>query len=225
MCYYLKFLMDRAEGIFRKKINLLLLLAFLFNSCNKKPSDSGDYSKAFKPIYTKTRGFFDAQKIPEGIYYIDSAFSTISNPTINDRFRYYGFHYTYSQKVKRNYKQALLYADSMLMLARQSVTREQYIYNFAEANYAKGDTYFALQQYNDAYQCYFQGYLLGKNYLHPGSLADYTYRMGMIMYKQAQHKLAANYFKESFQAKHTHKRRLFRILPQTGIIGQYCYKL
>jgi two-component system sensor histidine kinase VicK len=199
MCYYMEFLTDIVKAIFQKKIYLLLLPAFLFNSCNKKPSDSGDYSNAFKPIYAQTTLLFDAQKTQEGIHYIDSAFSTISNPNINDRFRYYGFHYTYSQKVKRNYKQALLYADSMLTLARESVTKEQYEYNFAEANYAKGDTYFALQQYNDAYQCYFQGYLLGKNYLHPGSLADYTYRMGMIMYKQAHYKLAASYFKESFR--------------------------
>jgi two-component system sensor histidine kinase VicK len=199
MCHYSKFLTDGAKTIFLKKIFFLLLLAFLFNSCNKKPSDSGDYSNAFKPVYAKTQFLFDAQKTTEGIRYVDSAFSTISTPSINDKFRYYGFHYSYSQKAKRNYKQALLYADSMLMLARQSVTREQYVYNFAEANYAKGDTYFALQQYNDAYQCYFQGYLLGKNYLHIGSLADYTYRMGMIMYKQAHYKLAANYFKESFR--------------------------
>ncbi len=31
------------------------------------------------------------------------------------------------------------------------------------------------------------------------SLSDYTYRMGMIMYKQAHYKLAANYFKESYR--------------------------
>ena len=55
-----------------------------------------------------------------------------------------------------------------------------------------------LNQYNDAYQCYFQGYLIGKNYLNKLSLSDYTYRMGMIMYKQAHYKLAAQYFKESY---------------------------
>jgi len=83
-------------------------------------------------------------------------------------------------------------------VAQKSVTTEQYTANFAEANYAKGDTYFKLAQYNDAYQCYFQGYLMGKKYLNQTSASDYTYRMGMIMFKQGHYRFAAEYFKESY---------------------------
>ncbi|MGZ4001647.1 MAG: tetratricopeptide repeat-containing sensor histidine kinase, partial [Mucilaginibacter sp.] len=111
----------------------------------------------------------------------------------------YGFHYVLYQKAKLDYRKAFLYADSMMMMAKESQGREQYVSNVAEANYAKGDTYFSLKQYNDAYQCYFQGYVLGKHALNQRSLADYTYRMGMIMYKQDHFKLAADYFKESYK--------------------------
>jgi tetratricopeptide (TPR) repeat protein len=39
---------------------------------------------------------------------------------------------------------------------------------------------------------------MGKNYLNQASASDYTYRMGMIMFKQGHFKLAADYFKESY---------------------------
>ncbi|MDB5141300.1 MAG: tetratricopeptide repeat protein [Mucilaginibacter sp.] len=175
-----------------------LLLSFILISCNKKNADSGDYSEAFKPIFNKASRFLEFNQPTQGIHYLDSAFSHIDKPTINDKFRFYSFHYVYSQKVNKDPKQAFLYADSMLMEARKSVTKQQYVANFAEGNYAKGDVYFGLNQYNDAYQCYFQGYLLAKSNLHNVSLADYTYRIGMIMYKKSHYKLAANYFKESY---------------------------
>ncbi len=179
-------------------ICLWLPVILSFSSCNKKNTDSGEYSAVFMPVFNQTSHYFDFNKPEEGIHYLDSAFRQIGKPYVNDRFRFYGFHYVYWQKVKRNSKQALAFADSMLLEAHKSVTTEQHVSNFAEANYAKGDAYFSLNQFNDAYQCYFQGYLIGKKYLNKLSTADYTYRMGMIMYKQAHYKLAVQYFKESY---------------------------
>jgi len=177
---------------------LLLSFSFLIISCNKKNIEANEYSDAFKPVFNNTSHYFDFNQPARGIYYLDSAFIHITKPNLNDRFRYYGFHYVYQQKTKGNSKLALSLADSMLSIAQQSVSKQQYVSNFAEANYAKGDAYFSLNQYNDAYQCYFQGYLIAKNYLNKLSLSDYTYRMGMIMYKQAHYKQAAQYFKDSY---------------------------
>ncbi|HEY4197695.1 MAG TPA: tetratricopeptide repeat-containing sensor histidine kinase [Mucilaginibacter sp.] len=181
-----------------RKVWLFLLLPFILLGCNKKGNDPGDYSDAFQKVFNQTSHYFDFGQPAQAIYYLDSAYAHIEKPTINDRFRYYSFHYVYAQKAKNNYKKALVYADSMLVTAQHSVSKQQYVSNFAEANYAKGDTYFSLNQYNDAYQCYFQGYLIAKNYLNKVSLSDYTYRMGMIMYKQAHYKLAVDYFKDSY---------------------------
>lgn len=187
--------------IYSRKSWLVVLLPFLllFFSCNKKNTDTGEYSKAFIPVFQETSHYFETNKPEEGLRYLNQAFGKISYPTINDRFRYLAFHYVYYQKVKGDSKKGLLYADSMMALAEKSVTKYQYTSNFAEANYAKGDSYFSLRQFNDAYQCYFHGYMVARNNLNPASLADYTYRMGMIMYKQERYSLAANYFKESYK--------------------------
>jgi two-component system sensor histidine kinase VicK len=191
-----------------------LLLPLLFFSCTKNETPSDDYSDSFKTIFGKVNYYFDFAQPDRGMRYLDSAFVTIKSPTVEDKFRFYGFHYIYCQKTKHQNKQALLYADSMLMVAQKSITKQQYASNFAEGNYAKGDAYFTLNQYNDAYQCYFQGYLIGKNYLNQMSLSDYTYRMGMIMYKQAHYKLAANYFKESFRQSTLIKLKKRDIFPE-----------
>jgi two-component system, OmpR family, sensor histidine kinase VicK len=176
----------------------LFFFSLLVISCNKKNIEANQYSEAFKPIFNNTTHYFDYNQPARGLYYLDSSFVHLIKPTLNDRFRYFGFHYVYQQKVKGNYKLALSLADSMLSVAQQSDSKQQYVSNFAEANYAKGDSYFSLNQYNDAYQCYFQGYLIARNYLNKVSLSDYTYRMGMIMYKQAHYRQAAQYFKESY---------------------------
>src|ERR1700759_3206549 len=187
-----------ALAINSRKVWLFLLLTFIFTGCSKKDSDPGDYSDAFQKVFNQTSHYFDFNQPAQGIYYLDSAFAHINKPTVNDKFRFYAFHYVYAQKVKLNYNKALALADSMLVTAQKSTGKQQYASNFAEANYAKGDSYFSLNQYNDSYQCYFQGYLIAKNYLNKRSLADYTYRMGMIMYKQARYKQAAQYFKDSY---------------------------
>jgi two-component system sensor histidine kinase VicK len=217
MRHFLKLVTAAGDKIIRgnyPKISLFLFLPFLLFSCNKSETFSDDYSDDFKPIFNKVTYCFDFAQPDHGIRYLDSAFRTIKSPTIDDKFRFYGFHYVYSQKTKHQNKQALLYADSMLMMAQKSVTKQQYVSNFAEGNYAKGDAYFSLNQYNDAYQCYFQGYLLAKNYLNQRSLSDYTYRMGMIMYKQAHYKLAANYFKESYRQSLLIKLKKKDIFPE-----------
>ena len=176
----------------------LYFFSFLIISCNKKSIEANEYSDAFKPIFKNTSHYFDFNQPARGIYYLDSAYTYIKKPNLNDRFRYFGFHYVYQKNTKGNYKLALTFADSMLSIAQQSASKQQYVSNFAEANYAKGDAYFNLNQFNDSYQCYFQGYLIARNYLNKRSLADYTYRMGMIMYKQARYKQAAQYFKDSY---------------------------
>jgi len=175
---------------------------FVFlTGCEKKSEEAGRYTEAFLPIYNQTTRFFDADETQKGINYLDSSFTRVSSPSYTDRFRFYAFHYVHYQRVVHNYAKGVLYADSMLQMANKTADKSDYARNLAESNYAKGDSYFDLHQYNDSYQCYYQGYLIGKNYLNNEALSDYTYRMGMIMYKKARYLAAANYFKESYKQR------------------------
>jgi two-component system sensor histidine kinase VicK len=166
----------------------------------KKYSDNGDYSEEFKPILKKANLiFFEQDKTKQGLRYLDSAFATIPHPHVNDKFRVYGFHFVYANRVIYNREQSLVYADSMMLYAKKSVTEKQYAANFTEANFTRGDALFDLKRFNEAYQCFFEGYNAGRNYLNNDALSDFTYRMGMIMYRLDNFKLAGAYFKQSLQ--------------------------
>ena len=181
-------------------INKLILVPAIFCllfSCAKKNADTGDYSEPFKAFTTELAKPIHHHTLEEEQQFIDSAFHQIKKPFVNDIFRYYGLKYLYYKKGIKQPKKALLYADSMLMMAKKSVNSKQYVSNYAEANFAVGDSYFSLSQYSLAYQCFYQGYFMGKNNLKYEILAEYTYRMGMVMFKQAHYAEAAKYFKES----------------------------
>ncbi|MBD1392226.1 tetratricopeptide repeat-containing sensor histidine kinase [Mucilaginibacter glaciei] len=179
--------------------HLWLCVFLIFSaSCKEKTADDGKYSAAFMPVLDSVNKIFDTDP-DRAVRYLDSAFNQLNQPNISDRFRVYGLHFVYQKKLKHDYNKALLYADSMMLEANKSLNKDQYAAIFAESNFAKGDAYFELKQFNDAYQYYYQGYLTGKQYLNSYALADYTYRMGMIMYKKGHYRLAANYFKASYK--------------------------
>lgn len=177
----------------------LFILLISFGACTKKGTDNGDYSPEFKNLNKQMDKIWATGRIKEGLHFLDSGFVHLPNPTNNDKFRRYSLHYVYYQKTIFKYDTALVYADSMLMTARKSINNKQYASNFAEGNFCRGDALFELKQFTDAYQSYYQGYLTGKNYVNIAALSDYTYRMGMIMYKQGHYNLAAKYFKDSFK--------------------------
>lgn len=177
----------------------------VLSSCRKKDADTGDYSDKFKFLFADVISPDNHKRGNDDQHYLDSAFKQIKKPYVNDIFRYYGLKYLYYKKGLNNPKKALLYADSMLIMAKKSVNRKQYVTNYAEANFAMGDAYFGLSQYSNAYQCYYQGYFMGKNNLKNEILAEYTYRMGMVMFKQAHYIDAANYFKLSHRQSLSYK--------------------
>ena len=189
-------------------INKLLLVPAIFCllfSCVKKNADTGDFSEPYKAFAAELAKPIHHHTLEQEQEFIDSAFHQIKKPFVNDIYRYYGLKYLYYKKGIKRPKIALLYADSMLMMAKKSVNSKQYVSNYAEANFAMGDAYFSLSQYSLAYQCYYQGYFMGKNNLKNEILADYTYRMGMVMFKQAHYAEAAKYFKESYRQSVSYK--------------------
>jgi two-component system sensor histidine kinase VicK len=189
------------------KLWLLLAAVFILFSCKKKDTADTDnyYSGQFKVIFNNVNNFYDQNKPDKGLHYLDSAFKQIKNPNTSELFRFYGLKYLYHRKVSHSAKKALVYADSMLMMAKRNINSKLYVANYAEANFAMGDAYSDLSQFNNAYQCYYQGYFMGKNYLKNDILAEYTYRMGMVMFKQSHYKMAARYFKESYRQSLSYK--------------------
>lgn len=184
-----------------------LAIAFLlsFNSCVNSINDTGDYSKQFKPIFDTVNLYNGERSQPErGFEYLDSAYSTIKKPFVSDKFRFYAFHFLYNLKALHDPKKAMPYADTMQAVAAESVTADQHIALAAEADFATGDAYSDMIKYDQAYRYFYKGYSIGKNAIDDAILAEYTYRMGMIMFKQGHFKEAANYFKISHRQSYAY---------------------
>jgi len=176
---------------------LAVLLATF--SCNQnKQAKTEDLSDGFKIIFNNVNKLDDHQKTNEAIHYLDSAFKLLDKPTVSDTFRFYAVHFSYYKIAIRDRNKEMSYADSLVNTARK-IKGNSYVSIFAEASFAKGDAYLDLKQYNNAYQYFYRGYLIGKNHLDNSVLAEYTYRMGMIMFRQSHFDLAAGYFKESYK--------------------------
>ncbi len=190
----------------RRAYWLAAALLLLLNSCAEKAKDTGDYSARFKPIFDTVTLYNTTWKNPHrAIKYLDSAYRYVKAPFVGDKFRYYAFHFLYNRKELHNEKVAIAYADSMIAMAKKSITPKQYQENYAEASFAAGDAYADLQQYDEAYKFFYQGYYIGKNGLDDAILAEYTYRMGMMLFKQGHYREAARYFKLSYKQSFAYK--------------------
>jgi len=197
---------------------LCVLASLIISSCTNKKVESADLSDGFKPIYDSTNRLFELNKFQEALHYVDSSVKQLSTRTPTDEYRTYGFHFVYNNKVKHNNEQALLYADSMMSAASQVTNKQYYIAYLGDANFARGDALFELGRYNESYACYYQGYLLGRNNLDNCTLSAYTYRMGMITYKQANYAYAASYFKQSFEQNKSCKDEFVSFYRQQEVL-------
>jgi two-component system sensor histidine kinase VicK len=170
----------------------------LISSCDKINTIRTGSSDEFRRVARHVDTLMASNRAAAGIHYLDSAMKFVPNPTVVDRYQAYGYRYFYNQKALGDSKKALLYADTMLTIANESINTKEYIPLYVDANFALGDASFTLQRYNDAYQHLFQGYLIGRTTLNKAVLSDCMYRMGMITYKMGNYNLAKDYFKKSY---------------------------
>jgi two-component system sensor histidine kinase VicK len=179
----------------------LYIFLFIFASCTQNKADDGEYSDDFQTIIKNTEKLWLEGKVKRGLDYMDTAFNKLPNPTLYDHYRFYGFHFVYYQKTVNQFERSLAYTDSMIAVNSKITNPKTHAHNVADVSFARGDALFELKQYSEAYESYYQGYVVGKDRTNMNieALGDYTYRMGMIMYKKGHYQIALNYFKDTYK--------------------------
>ena len=183
----------------RRKIFFYLIccvMAMFVTACNQPKNDGAAATNAYAREIDKARDLYNNNP-DKGIHYLDSLLAEHKNIGTANLFEAYELYCTYYRK-HANYNKALLYADSMLKVIQNSGNIKIYGKQLGIAYFSKGDIYFDTNHYPEAYQNYYLGKVTGKNNFDNCTLSDYSYRMGMIMYKQAHFSIAASYFKQSF---------------------------
>jgi len=178
-------------------LNLFLIyVAIAFFSCNRSTNTLLS-SKAFNKVLDSANRMSDNGQKKLALRYLDSAYQHSKNLDLLQTYSYYRFHYDYFYYNKPDKNKAMLYVDSMLNLFDTPDKRQKYTTEYGQSYFYKGDILFDQNRYNEAYANFYRGKVIGSNGLDECVLSDYSYRMGMIMFRQEHYRVAAAYFKNS----------------------------
>ncbi|WP_162996430.1 tetratricopeptide repeat-containing sensor histidine kinase [Mucilaginibacter celer] len=172
---------------------------FLTGSSCKKQQGGQLSSSAYNSIADTANKLYDNGQYEKAVHYLDSAFHHSSGLGFKQVYNYYFFVYNYNSHIKNDRNTALLYADSMLNMFDTPEKKLKFTNEYGQAHLSKGDVLFDMHRYNEAYGYFYSGKVIANNNLDDCTLGDYSYRMGMILYKQEHYGRAARFFKKSFE--------------------------
>ena len=181
---------------------LLLLLVFseLFFSCKKRePILEKKLTQSWSKVVEDCDSLiFNGQKeiAKQRVY---EEFRKIEQPTVLDSCYYYRFWQWLYSDVDIDYGKAIDYVDSIRMILIRNQKEEEYANFSAMVYYWKGDIFFATGNYKEAYNSYYAGKNVASLNYDPCELANFYYRLGMVLYKQERYDQSIGQFFESLK--------------------------
>lgn len=191
---------------FASPTRFLLLASLLYTFCLQSSCEQSN-GITHKPVNTEFKQSVDAKKdyytlhpqyLYEALHYFDSCYSQVNEPGFEDVFLYYtsmsGMCF-YSEQ----YSMAIKYADTLeKKLAPHIASSPRSMEMYVSTLFIRGDNYMALGKYQEAFSNYFKA----KNILSQNSsgcvVANYSYRIGMVMYGQKKYDEAKKLFTDCF---------------------------
>ncbi|WP_439506493.1 tetratricopeptide repeat-containing sensor histidine kinase [Sediminibacterium sp.] len=193
--------------IFTKLISIFLLILLISCSTNEKNVDWNDKESFVDTALNQISRQQNTTKRSELIF-IDSILKG-KKLDLKQQIQVYAYKsgiYCYHLQKPDSAK---LYADSMLYILKDK-DPQKYPNAYTYAYYTNGDAMYANNQFNEAYTFYFKArefHSTNKNYC---ALKEYSYRVGMILFKQRKFKEATENFQQSLsEANLCEKGKLF----------------
>src|ERR1700749_3634420 len=187
---------------------LLMFGAVLITSSCQNHNPDADKTN-FQAVVDSATTLYDRGNQKKAVIYLNTIYKKFSRHDLKQTFEYYNLNYNYTYHILGDSVKAILYADSMLNLFDTADKKLKYPSEYGRAHFFKGDVLFDSKHYNQAYQYFYQGKIIASNSLDVCVISDYSYRMGMINYKQGHYRQAAANFKNSFN-EHSTCRITFR---------------
>lgn len=189
---------EQTLPIFKKISHLtasLLLFAIFISSCNLSGSENTDQSEYIDGDANATIHVQPYKK--KNLTGADTMYNALPHLTIKDQCDNYYLKSSYFLEAK-NYSAAMLYADSLLRLIQNNGLENKYAEFYGKAHFIKGDIFMASNDYNSAFQYYYEGKKNIEQTRDSCMFVDYSSRLANVCYKQANYLDAAHYFKEAF---------------------------
>ena len=175
---------------------VLSLLYFI--SCEYKSAKNPDHIPYVDSIREKANRMVDNGDYKQAMTFFDSAYQVIPNPGIGDEIRKYSFRgQNYYVKLE-DYNTAIANLDSIFLILNSKDLKNEYKRDYSTALFQKGDLLFKLNKYSEAYRHYYNGKLIAETILDLCAISEFTYRLGMVSYKQGKYQVAASNFKQCF---------------------------
>ncbi|HEY1024285.1 MAG TPA: tetratricopeptide repeat-containing sensor histidine kinase [Sphingobacteriaceae bacterium] len=190
----------RSRYCLRHEARCVFLLLFLsvFSACRNDTDQNTPH--LYSRILKSGNGQFDPGRFDgKGKRFLDSAYAAAGEVNIADKFQHLIYSCGYSYHTLRDYDKALLYADSMISLILKNGKQKSLAKEYAQALYSKGDILSQKKLYDEAFEHYFKARNIAQNLIDSCTLGDYSYRLGMLMYKKRQFDQAGRFFKQGFE--------------------------
>ncbi len=119
--------------------------------------------------------------------------------SLKNRNKYYGFMCGYYHLTANDQDSALMYADSLIYLANQQDGDTATLHEQIMAHISAGDIYLSQNKYMLAFYQFYLAKMVDEKNTDRCSYSEYSYRLGMVLYKKNQFEEAAGYFKSAFE--------------------------
>jgi len=199
--YFKKSFKGRAKQYFHLSyiIGICILISFLASCQSKKNTKTAEITTpAFDKAIERGIEIHDSGNVERSLLFIDSAYHEIEPANVLDHFNYYVFFFNAYSRDIRDFAKASFYADTMLSVIEKGNLVQKSPQRYAQANFSKGDALFGLGNYSEAYNYFYKAKKIAKDNLDSCELDDYTYRLGIVLFKQERFAEAAENFKQSF---------------------------
>jgi len=134
------------------------------------------------------------------------------------KFKLYNGICTYYYLGVKNFPKADLYADSMIMVMEQS-DPEKYAKELALGYYSKGDVLFSLGEFDESFKYYYRAKNVMLVQKDNCVSSDYSYRIGMVLYKQGKYADAGYFFSQGFEESIACKQDFSQIFRRQELLN------
>lgn len=177
---------------------ILILQAIVHTSCNNKSQQKSLNQESLPAIDTlvEMAGKRGTGYTVNSLKFLDSA-TAGKKFTVKEKVRLYGYKEYMYNYYANNLDSAQIFADSMLLIL-QNKDQEKYKEEFANAYFANGDVLFRKKMYTESYAFYYKARQISNVYFDSCTLSEYSYRIGLILYRQSRFLESKNNFIQSF---------------------------
>lgn len=175
----------------------VLFFALAHWSCNSPNTENASQPENFDAGVNKISNSYPQPFKGKDITTIDTVYNGLSRLTSRDLCNKYNLKSTYFFETGE-YAKAMQYADSILLVIQNNGLQNKLAVFYGKAHFMKGDIFMTWNDYNSAFQYYYEGKRNIKVTHDTCTYADYASRLGTVCYKQANYLDAAHYYKEVF---------------------------